>query len=105
MSQLAEIANLKDKSDLAALLKQPGVLIDIDRSGLITAEEMAYFLNELASITVAQEKKERFLHFNHKIRNKGCELKPRLFNKKSISRFKLSKIQRKYGFVLTDGEG
>lgn len=104
MTQLAEIANLEDKSDLSPLFSQSGVLIDIDRSGSITAEEMESFLNELASITAAHEKKERFLRFNHKIRNKGCELKPRLFNKKSIARFKLSKIQRKYEFVLTDGE-
>lgn len=105
MTQLAEIANLKDKSDLSSLLSQPGVIIDIDRSGSIRAEEMESFLNELAAITADHEKKERFLRFNHKIRNKGCEPKTRLFSKKSIARFKLSKIQRKYAFVLTDGEG
>lgn len=105
MTQLTEIANMKDKSDLSPLLSQPGVFIDIDRSGSISAKEMESFLNELATVTANHEKKERFLRFNHKIRNKGCEPKPRLFSKKSIARFKLSKIQRKYEFVLTDGEG
>ena len=105
MTQLTEIANLEDKSDLSALLSQSGVLLDFDRSGSITAAEMESFLNELDAITAASEKKERFLRFNHKIRNTGCELKPRLSSKKSMARFNLSKIQRKYEFVLTDGEG
>jgi len=105
MTQLTEIANLEDKSDLAALISQSGVLLDFDRSGSITAAEMESFLNELDAITASSEKKERFLRFNHKIRNKGCELKPRLCNKKSMARFKLSNIQRKYEFMLTDGEG
>lgn len=82
MSQLAEIANLKDKFDISPLLSQPGVLIDVDRSGSISAEEMESFLNEIAAVTAASERKERFLRFNQKIRNKGFEPKPRLFSKK-----------------------
>lgn len=105
MTQLTEIANLEDKSDLAALLSQSGVLLDIDRSGSIRADEIESFLNEIADVTAASVRKERFLRFNHKIRNTGCELKPRLSSKKSMARFNLSKIQRKYEFVLTDGEG
>lgn len=105
MTQLTEIANLEDKSDMSPLLSHPDILIDIDRSGSITSAEMGSFLNELAAITTTFEKKERLLRFNHKIRNKGCELKPRLSSKKSMARFNLSKIQRKYEFVLTDGEG
>lgn len=104
MTQLAKIANLEDKSDLAALLKQPGVLIDIDRSGSISAEEMESFLNDIAAVSADSERKERFLRFNHKIRNTAYELKPRLCSKKSMARFKLSNIQRKYEFVLTDSE-
>lgn len=104
MSQLTEIAELKDKSALSSLLSQPGVLIDIDRSGSITAEEMESFLNEIASITATSEKKDRWLNFSHKLRNKGNEMKPRVCSKRNESRFKLSKIYPKYEFMFTDGD-
>lgn len=105
MSQLIDIANLKDTSDLSLLLSQPGVLIDIDRSGSITAEEMESFLNELAMITAAAEQKDRWLKFSHKIRNKGKEMKLRVQSKKNVGRFKLSEMTKKFEFIFTDGEG
>lgn len=104
MTQLTEILELEDKSALSSLLSKPGVVIDIDRSGSITAEEMESFLNELAMITAASEKKDRWLNFSHKIRNKGKEMKPRVCSKRNEVRFKLSKINPKYAFVFTDGE-
>lgn len=105
MTQLTEIVELEDKSALSSLLSQPGVVIDIDRSGSITAEEMESFLNELSMITAASEKKDRWLNFSHKIRNKGKEMKPRFQSKKNADRFKLSEITQKFEFLLTDGEG
>jgi predicted metal-dependent peptidase len=104
MSQLTEIAELEDKSALSSLLSQPGVLIDIDRSGSITAEEMESFLNELSMITAASEKKDRWLNFSHKLRNKGKEMKPRVCSKRNEIRFKLTEINPKYEFMFTDGE-
>lgn len=105
MSQLTEIVELSDKSALSSLLSQPGVVIDIDRSGSITAEEMESFLNEVSMMTAASEKKDRWLNFSHKLRNKGKKMKPRIQSKKNSDRFKLSDIPQKFEFLLTDGEG
>lgn len=104
MTQLTEIVELEDKSALSSLLSQPGVVIDIDRSGSITAEEMESFLNELAMITAASEKKDRWLNFSHKLRNARKEMKPRVLNQSNKTRFKLSDITRKYEFMFTDGQ-
>lgn len=105
MSQLTKIVESEDKSDLSSVLFKPGVLIDIDRSGSITAEEMESFLNELAMITAAAEQKDRWLKFSHKIRNKGKEMKLRVQSKKNVGRFKLSEMTKKFEFIFTDGEG
>jgi predicted metal-dependent peptidase len=104
MTQLTEIVKLEDKSALSSLLSQPGVVIDIDRSGSITSDEMESFLNELSMITAASEKKDRWLNFSHKLRNKGKEMTPRVCSKRNEARFKLSKIHPKYEFMFTDGE-
>jgi predicted metal-dependent peptidase len=104
MSQWTEIVELEDKSALSSLLSQPSVVIDIDRSGSITATEMESFLNEVSMITAASEKKDRWLNFSHKIRNKGKEMKPRVFKQSNKTRFKLSSIRLKYEFMFTDGQ-
>ena len=104
MSQLTEITELEDKSALSSLLSKPSVVIDIDQSGSITDEEMESFLNALSMIKAASEKKDRWLNFGHKIRNKGKEIKPRVSNKSNKTRFKLSEIRRKYEFMFTDGQ-
>lgn len=104
MSQLTKIAESEDKSDLSSVLFKHGVILDIDCSGSITDDELKSFINELSAINDVAAKKDRWLNFSHKIRNKGKEMKPRVYSKKTANRFKLSKVTQRFEFMFTDGE-